>query len=130
MANSSQDRSLIDHRVGRAIGLLALCAAMNYGYLMFDPTDRAQAWNAAGAIARSALLIALTWKWRGPVIWVVAWWLAEEAMTAGCSALYILRPWVVLPGQDQCSALLGFDIGKIGALAMVALLFFIYRKQD
>ena len=114
----------------RAIGLIALCVAMNYGYLIFDPADRAQAWNAAGAVTRAALLIALAWRWRGPVLWVVAWWLAEEAMTAGCSILYILRPWVVPVGQDQCSALLGLDLGKIGAAVLLTVMVAVHTRNQ
>ena len=109
----------------RAIGLLALLVALHYGYTMFEPADRANAWNAAGAVARAALLIALAWRWRGPVLAVVAWWLAEEAMVAGCSVAYIIKPWAVAAGQDQCSALLHFDVAKVGAAVILGLLAYI-----
>lgn len=110
------------------IGLLSLMVALHYGYVIFDPADRAQAWNIAGAVARSALLIALAWKWRGPVLWVVAWWLAEELMVAGCSAAYIIKPWIVAAGQDQCSALIHFDLAKVGAAVILLLLAYSYFK--
>ena len=29
----------------KALGLLALLVALHYGYVIFDPADRAQAWN-------------------------------------------------------------------------------------
>lgn len=115
----------------KALGLLALLVALHYGYAICDPEDRAQAWNMAGAVARAALLVALSWKWRGPVLLVVAWWLAEEAMVAGCSAAYIVKPWVVAAGQDQCSALLHFDLAKLGAAVILSLLAFTcVRRQS
>jgi hypothetical protein len=50
------------------------------------------------------------------------WWACEELMVIGCSSLYIVSPWEVLPGQAQCSALLQFDLGRIGlALAVFVL---------
>lgn len=113
----------------KALGLLELLVALHYGYVIFDPADRAQAWNMAGAVARAALLVALAWKWRGPVLWVVAWWLAEEAMVAGCSAAYIIKPWVVAAGQDQCSALIHFDLAKVGAAVILCLLANAYFRQ-
>ena len=113
----------------KSIGLLALLVALHYGYALFDPGDRANAWNAAGAVVRAALLIALAWRWRGPVLAVVAWWLAEEAMVAGCSVAYIIKPWTVAAGQDQCSALLHFDIAKIGAAVIVVLLAYTFDRH-
>jgi hypothetical protein len=109
--------------------MLCLLAALHYGYAMFDSvSDRAQWWNLSGAVARSALLIALAWRWRGPVLLVVGWWLAEEAMIAGCSAWFMVSPWTVPAGQDQCSSLLAFDLGKIGAAVMVLLLVWMMRR--
>ena len=112
-----------------ATGLLALGVALHYGYLLLDPADRADAWNVVGAVTRAALLIALAWRWRGPVLLVVAWWLAEEAMVAGCSLAYMVQPWIVGPGQDQCSALIGMDISKIGAAIIAALSFALYTAK-
>jgi hypothetical protein len=40
-------------------------------------------------------------------------------MVIGCSSLYIVSPWEVLPGQAQCSALLQFDLGRVGILLAV-----------
>ena len=115
-----------DH--AKTIGLLALLVALHYGYHLAAPGDRADIWNAAGAVARSALLIALAWRWRGPVLLVVAWWLAEEAMVAGCSVAFIFGPWDVPEGQDQCSAILGLDIGKLTAAGLLGLLVWVTRR--
>ena len=116
-----------DH--AKTIGLLALLVALHYGYHLAAPGDRADWWNIAGAVARSALLIALAWRWRGPVLLVVAWWLAEEAMVAGCSVAFIFGPWDVPEGQDQCSAILGLDIGKLTAAGLLGLLVWVTRGR-
>lgn len=113
----------------KTLGLLALLVALHYGYVIFEPADRAQAWNIAGAVARSALLIALAWNWRGPVLLVVAWWLAEELMVAGCSAAYIIKPWTIAVGQDQCSALIHFDLAKVGSVVIISLLAYTYFRR-
>ena len=127
MADLSTDR---DPDRYRAVGLLALCAALHMGYLLFAPEDRADAWNAAGAVVRSAFLVALAWQWGGPILKVVWIWLAEEALVAGCSVAYIVRPWVVPPGQDQCSALVGFDLGKVSAVVMIGLLIWLLSTKN
>lgn len=112
-----------------AIGLLALGVARHYGYLLADQADHADIWNAAGAVTLAAMLIALAWRWRGPVLLVVAWWVAEEVMVAGCSLAYMVQPWIVGPGQDQCSALIGLDISKISAAVIAALAFSLYTVK-
>ena len=59
------------------------------------------------------------WRWRNPSVWLLAaWWVAEEAMVIGCTVAYAVRPWAVPVGEDQCSSLLQFDLGKIGAIGM------------
>jgi hypothetical protein len=116
--------------VHRALGILALCTATHYGYLLADPGDGAQVWNIAGAVSRSALLLAVVWRWRGvEVVGAALWWFAEEAMVVVCSTAYIVKPWVVPPGQDQCSSLLHFDLGKLGAAVLVCVLLWIHTRR-
>ena len=120
---------------GTAVGLLALGVTLHYGWALVPPEHAAQVWNICGAVARAALLIAVVRRIAHPVVWTVAtWWLAEEAMVAGCSAWFIVRPWPVVPGQAQCSSLLGLDIGTLGALViMISVLYATakaYRLQD
>lgn len=101
--------------------LLALGAALHYGWALAPPEDQAQAWNILGAVARLCMLAALLWHARGLALAVGAWWAAEELLVIGCSGLWIWRPWVVQPGQAQCSSLLHFDLGKVG-VSVIALL--------
>lgn len=105
---------------GTAVGLLALGYALHYGWAMVPGEHAAQVWNICGAVARAALLIPWGFILQHPAVWmVVSWWLAEEALVAGCSGLYIARPWPVIPGQAQCSSLLNLDLGIFGSLAVI-----------
>jgi hypothetical protein len=107
---------------GTAVALLLAGAGLHYGWALVPVEHQAQVWNAAGAVVRAGLLMAVVWHVRSR--WVLAlavWWLCEEAMVAGCSLAYILSPWEVLPGQAQCSALLQHDLGVYGLLAVALL---------
>ena len=106
-----------------AVGLLLLGGLRHYGIYLVPLEHRAQAWNAAGALCIVALLLAAVWRVRSRLVQaIIAWWIAEEAMVAGCSMWFIYRPWVVSPSDDQCSALIDFDLGRIGLLAITILI--------
>jgi hypothetical protein len=63
--------------------------------------------------------VAVVWKLKNALAaFVAAWWVCEELMVAGCSVWFIVSPWEIEPGQAQCSALLQFDLGRIGVLAV------------
>lgn len=102
------------------LALIPLGVLVHYAWAWFPPEHQAQAWNALGAFAR--LL-----GWIGAALWIrhaaaylVAFWLAcEELLVMGCSAAYIVSPWEIPEGQAQCSALLQFDLGRIGMLLAV-----------
>ena len=99
-----------------------------YGWATVPVEHQSQVWNISGALARFVLLGAVIWRVRSRFVLLVgAWWAAEELMVAGCSLLFIWRPWVIPPGDSQCAALLQFAVGKIGLLAIVLLLAILLR---
>jgi hypothetical protein len=103
--------------------LLAGGAVLHMGYAVFPPDTRALAWNALGAAARLALLLALVSPIYGWYMGAVVGWLAaEELQVIVCNAAFAVAPWPVLPGQDMCSAWIQTDIGKLSAVAVAALL--------
>jgi hypothetical protein len=120
------DRSHHDSAV-YGLALIALGAAVHYGWALVPAQYAADAWNILGAAARAALLLALVWRARWPVVLAAAWWLAEEALVIGCSGAYIFWPWPSVEGQAQCSSLLHFDLGKIGAVALVGIALYLYK---
>ena len=107
----------------RAILLLALGVMRHYAYGVFPGALHAQVWNILGAVVMLALLWCLVAGQSWPVIAVAGWWTFEEAQVVICSTAYIIRPWEVPEGVDQCSALVGLDIGAIGIAVVAALLF-------
>jgi hypothetical protein len=102
--------------------LICLGILVHYGWAWFPAEHQAHAFNALGAFARACLLLAVVWKLRSALAaFVAAWWVCEELMVAGCSVAYIVSPWEIEPGQAQCSALLQFDLGRIGVFAVAFL---------
>ena len=52
---------------------------------------------------------------------VMLWYAAHEAMACGFAAAYLIAPWPVPEGQAMGSALLGFDVGLVGAFLLALL---------
>ena len=102
-----------------ATALMLLLAVRHYGYYLSP--QRALLWNVLGS---AVILVFIAQQLRTLPRWglyVAAWWAAEECMVIGCDVAYMFRPWPIHVGQDMCSSLLEFDIGKVGA-AVVAVL--------
>ena len=99
--------------------VLSACAFRHYAYTLAPPEWRAQAWNVTGAVLMLALPAMAARRWPSPAVWLIAaWWAVEEGMVIGCTVAFLLYPWPVPFGEDQCSSLLQFDLGKVGALLM------------
>jgi hypothetical protein len=101
--------------------LLLVGTARHYGYALAPPDAQADVWNIAGALT----IIALLWSMRrglSPMAGLIAlWFAAEELLVAGCSAAWLVQPWAVMPGDEQCSAKIGLKIGAL-SLIVVAIL--------
>jgi len=126
MADHSDHRNAV---YGAAFALIGLGALVHYGWALAPVEHQAQVFNACGAFARLVLMLAcvgVLWRVYGRpavlLLWIAAWWACEELLVAGCSLAYIASPWEVAPGDAQCSALLQFDIGRIGVFVVVCLL--------
>lgn len=113
-----------------AVVLLAVGAIHHYGWALYPADVAPQIWNVTGAAVRLGLLAALLWRARGVALAVGAWWAAEELLVIGCSVAYIVKPWEVPDGSAQCSSLLGYDLGKIGALVLAVLVVALLRHPS
>jgi hypothetical protein len=109
--------------------LLLAGVLKHYGYYGFRPEWHADIKNIVSAALTMLVLVVLAWKWRQLAL-VAIWWISEEVQVITCSALWMYEPWVVKDGEDQCSALLGFDLSSIGLLMIgLGLTWTILRKK-
>lgn len=127
MANRSDNGPAF---LGIAVSLLLLGFITHYGWAWFAPEHQRLAFNALGAAARLILLVVVLWHVRSSLALLVGlWWASEELMVIGCSVGRMVKPWAVAPGESQCSALIGFDIGRISLLIIIALVWIAVRNS-
>lgn len=116
-----------------AAALLTLCAARHYGWALVDPEIAGIVSKMLGSIAAIGLL-AIIWMQSRPVgliaFIVGSWYAFEELQTVVCSALYLIEPWAIKPGQAMCSAKVGVDIGLVGIIAISAFCVLIARNNN
>jgi hypothetical protein len=107
----------------KPLPLLVGGVVLHQGYALVPVDAQPLAWNALGALARLALVLALVYPVTSvPMAAVVAWLTAEELQVAVCNAAFAVRPWDIKPGQEMCSSLIGTDLGKYSAVAVATLL--------
>jgi len=109
-------------KLGASLLLLA-ALVRHYAWEWFPPEVQAFAWNACS----SAVTMALVWvvardRWSPTIAALTIGWAIEEAQVFGCSVARMFWHWNVLPGQEQCSAPIGFKIGAFTILAVAVFL--------
>lgn len=124
-----RDNGRTFHRA--ALILLALGLLEHYGYVPAPAWAQPDVQNICRAAVQSALMLWLTWRWRSwHVVGVVAYLLAEQILVVGCSGMYLyLGAPATLPG-DQCTGLIGFDLGSVGVFVASCLLVWILRRRN
>lgn len=99
--------------------LLLVAVARHYAWPLFEPGSRGMASKGLGAAAILVLMWTLYSHRPGkPLLVVLLWWTFEEAQVLLCSVAWLSAPWAVPVGQPICSALVGLDLGAIGAAAV------------
>jgi hypothetical protein len=104
-----------------AASMLLLGVLRHYGWEIVRPEWQAHVWNISGAATILVFLWSFAWRWRVTTL-IALWWSFEEMQVIVCSLGWLYRPWPVLPGQAQCSALIGFDLSSVGLLCVAAIL--------
>ena len=100
---------------------------LHQGYALAPYDAQPMAWNALGALARIALVLAMVYPLASlQMAAVVSWLVAEELQVIVCNVAYALRPWHIGPGQEMCSSLIGTDIGKYSAVVVAGLLAWVH----
>lgn len=116
----------------RATALVLLIVGCIAAYVWQVAPDETIAliWNASGALYRVFLLALIAALCRSrPVTLVVLLLAVFDLMVAGCSALYILDPWPIAPGDERCSTRFNFPLGLMGAVIALALVVDIVRGK-
>ena len=114
-----------------ALALLAAGVAAQYVWRTVPANASADVWNASQAALVVVLLCVVIASVRSGAVRFVCLLLGTwQLMTAGCSVLYLIRPWPVAPGQAQCSAALDLPLGAISGLLALLLAWRIYRDRE
>lgn len=77
---------------------------------------QADVWNASGAVFIALLLglLAAAYRRYAALVLVCCYLALLWLMTAGCSLLWLIQQWEVLPGQDQCDARFKLPLSVMG----------------
>ncbi len=103
---------------------------LHLGYAVVPTDAEPMAWNALGAIARLMLVLAAVYPITAPGMGaVVAWIASEELQVVVCNAAFAIRPWEIKPGEEMCSSMIGQDISQYAAVAVIALLAYVYPTK-
>lgn len=99
-----------------ALALLGVGTAAQFAYHFAPPQLAADVWNASLGAFLLVLLLLVANAYRSRLVLPACGLLGAWALLqAGCSLAYMVAPWVVLPGQAQCSARLDMPLTIIGA---------------
>lgn len=83
-----------------------------------DPVQ-AKVWNMGGSLAFLILLAREGLREKSLLVWaLIELWAYEEQLVLVCTGWRLLEPWVVGPGQGQCSAKLGFRLSIISTVVV------------
>ena len=106
-----------------AFAIVTLTIVCHYLWKRFPAEMQADIWNISMAVYSMLVTIAAGLVFRSRLVWLaVALSSGYFLQVAGCSAAYLISPWDVGPGEEQCSAGLHFPLGTLGlAVAMIVL---------
>ncbi len=92
----------------------------HHAYRLAPVAIEGHAWNIGGAAKTLVLLgIVALLVWHPLAHTVLAWLAAEEVQTIGCTVAYVIKPWPMVPGQEKCSAGLGFPLQTVCLVALL-----------
>jgi hypothetical protein len=105
-----------------AAGLLLVGGVAQYAWKQAAIDAQVDVWNISQAMVVLVLLGMVCNAYRSGWVWACAALVAVwQALTVGCSLLWLAAPWPVLPGQEQCSARFDVPLGAIGLWLLLLL---------
>lgn len=105
-----------------AAGLLLVGGVAQYAWKHAPVDAQADVWNVSQALLVLLCLALLANAYRTGWVWCAAGLVgAWQALTAGCSLLWLAAPWPARPGDEQCSARFDLPLGAIGLWLLLLL---------
>jgi hypothetical protein len=114
-----------------ACALLLVWFGTHYAYSWAPIEHQATVFNIVRSLGSLVLLglLVLTYHSR-PVLLVAAGVAAEELQVIGCGTWWLISPWKVSPGDELCSAGLGFPLGSVGLASLGAVAWHLKNKGE
>jgi uncharacterized YccA/Bax inhibitor family protein len=113
-----------------ALLILALGVLRHYGWVPFDPELRGIASKALGGLALLGVVPFIYKAYPSRLMaLVLAWWSFEALQILLCSIAWAIAPWEVPTGQSICSVGIGLDLGTIGVMLVMLLIWKIVNCQ-
>lgn len=112
------------------IGALLLIGAWVtfYAYELAPSRLWAELWNIGGSLGRLLLLGLLVLAYRSaPVTAAALWWVVEDLQVVGCGIWWLVSPWSMEAGENQCSALIGVPLSLAGLSLGAVLAWVVHR---
>lgn len=115
------------------VGALLLIGAWVtfYAYEFAPPEAKAEVWNLGGAAGRLLLVVLVVLAYRSaPVTAAALWWAVEDLQVIGCGAWWMVAPWPMEAGENQCSALVGVPLSLAGLSLGAVLAWVVHRAAS
>jgi hypothetical protein len=105
-----------------AAGVLLVGGVAQYAWQHAAIDAQPDVWNVSQSMLVLVLLALLCNAYRSGWVWATAGLVAAwQAMTAGCSLMWLAAPWPMVAGQEQCSARFDLPLGAIGLWLLLLL---------
>lgn len=120
-------------RVSLGLLVAGCCNAYAWWLATMVTTDEdalGQVWNLTGAGYRLVLLaLVAAWARSRAVVMVAAVLAAFDVMVAGCSSMWLVSPWPLVPDAPLCSVKFHMPLGLAGAVIALAIVLNITREK-
>lgn len=99
-----------------------------YAYEFGPPALRAEIWNLGGAFGRLLLVVLVVLRYRSaPITAAALWWGFEDVQVIVCGVWWMVAPWPLELGQNQCEALTGVPLSLAGVSLGAVLAWVVHR---
>lgn len=116
--------------VALAVALMLVIVPGAYAWQAFHPAQQGDVSSIGVHTVMMVLAVLLGIAYRSDALWLpLSLQIGYSAQYAGCSLAYLIAPWPVGPGAEQCSARLGIPLGLMGLVAALLILSHLTRRR-